>query len=744
MEPAFAITSIRIVDPSGVLSQEQLLEIDGADNSIDATIASNNSVRVDTSFQNWRFVFDNVGDGPLLEGVYEEATRYPFQSAARPGLSATGNGSGCNTLSGRFAVLEVEYGTGGEVVRFAADLSFSCGSSTSTVPFQANIRINSDLPLTLELPTASAGRDRIVFERDSVALDATQSVGGNSGIAFYQWTQTDGPTVNLSSASSVEASIETPTVVGPPMLLTFEVEVINDNSLVDTDIVTVEVRDRSQPRSWLSYDSGPDDPIGSGGAAFLTEDDGVFTGQVVVDGNQASIAYDGDDGWNVTMIAPDGQSLTGSTGYLVTDGVSKPDIRISHDGRSCGGNDGSFFVYSITPGPGTNDLGSFSASFDQTCTSSSDSLAGEIRYQVVLPEANAGPNRTAQERAAVVLDPGASIDAEGSIEQFQWNQLTGPPVTLDIAADNTATFTYELGDAELEQSFEFQLLITDELGQVDMDVITISVVQDNQAPVAADDMITLQQGFSINLEPLVNDIDVDGQIDASRLLIVDAPDEGYLVNVAGGFTYVSPLFFTGITTVTYVVYDNDDAESNTATITLEIQPGPVGQTDLATTQSGVPVTFDILANDQPVDAPFDPATISILQGPIGGAITLNGNGSVTYTPSGTFSGQDSFSYDVADDNGLRTPATYIVVTVTAPAGQQPAPPPTPTPSTPPSTPAPAPATSPAQQPEVCSNVSPLSGNTTCGGGSLSPLSFLALGLAFVRIRRLRKLTVVTD
>jgi hypothetical protein len=43
---------------------------------------------------------------PLVPGVYEQAEGQPFETYDRPGLSISGNGSGCNTISGRFQVHE--------------------------------------------------------------------------------------------------------------------------------------------------------------------------------------------------------------------------------------------------------------------------------------------------------------------------------------------------------------------------------------------------------------------------------------------------------------------------------------------------------------------------------------------------------------------------------------------------------------------------------------------------------------
>jgi hypothetical protein len=54
----------------------------------------------------------------LVPGSYENATRWPFQASTVPGLDFSGDGRGCNTLTGRFQVLEATYGPSGYITRF--------------------------------------------------------------------------------------------------------------------------------------------------------------------------------------------------------------------------------------------------------------------------------------------------------------------------------------------------------------------------------------------------------------------------------------------------------------------------------------------------------------------------------------------------------------------------------------------------------------------------------------------------
>ena len=92
----------------------------------------------------WFLDFAAPLGAPLATGVYEGATRWPFQSPTGPGLSVSGEGRGCNTLTGRFEVLEVVYGASGDVERFAATFEQHCEGGMAALI--GSILINSTLP----------------------------------------------------------------------------------------------------------------------------------------------------------------------------------------------------------------------------------------------------------------------------------------------------------------------------------------------------------------------------------------------------------------------------------------------------------------------------------------------------------------------------------------------------------------------------------------------------------------------
>jgi hypothetical protein len=93
----------------------------------------------------WYVDFAAAGAVPLTVGIYEGAVRFPFQASNQPGLSVGGDGRGCNTLTGRFEVLEAVYGATGDVVSFAADFEQHCEGAPPALV--GSVHFNADAPI---------------------------------------------------------------------------------------------------------------------------------------------------------------------------------------------------------------------------------------------------------------------------------------------------------------------------------------------------------------------------------------------------------------------------------------------------------------------------------------------------------------------------------------------------------------------------------------------------------------------
>lgn len=115
----------------------------------------------------------------LVPGAYVNATRWPFQSDTQPGLSFSGDGRGCNMLTGRFQVLEATYGPSGYITRFHATFEQHCEGMTPALRGEVQI-VNPPPPpvLTITLTIDRRGTVNRVGGTATVSgtLSCTQTV----------------------------------------------------------------------------------------------------------------------------------------------------------------------------------------------------------------------------------------------------------------------------------------------------------------------------------------------------------------------------------------------------------------------------------------------------------------------------------------------------------------------------------------------------------------------------------------
>ena len=93
----------------------------------------------------WQLMFVPRAGTPLIPGVYEGAVGVGDNGSSWPALSVASDGRGCNSLTGRFEILELEFGPDYEVPRFAADFEQHCGGGEPAL--FGSMRINSTLPV---------------------------------------------------------------------------------------------------------------------------------------------------------------------------------------------------------------------------------------------------------------------------------------------------------------------------------------------------------------------------------------------------------------------------------------------------------------------------------------------------------------------------------------------------------------------------------------------------------------------
>jgi hypothetical protein len=88
--------------------------------------------------------FSAPGNLELTPGLYTDVARFPFQAPDQAGLWIAVNGSGPNTVTGQFTVLEAVYNADGTIAHFGASYEeFPDGFSP---PWIGNVYYNFDQP----------------------------------------------------------------------------------------------------------------------------------------------------------------------------------------------------------------------------------------------------------------------------------------------------------------------------------------------------------------------------------------------------------------------------------------------------------------------------------------------------------------------------------------------------------------------------------------------------------------------
>ncbi|MBO6949191.1 MAG: tandem-95 repeat protein, partial [Rhodospirillales bacterium] len=195
----------------------------------------------------------------------------------------------------------------------------------------------------------------------------------------------------------------------------------------------------------------------------------------------------------------------------------------------------------------------------------------------------------------------------------------------------------------------------------------------NLDPVAVDDAFSGQEDTPITFtaeELLSNDFDLDS--DSISIQSFDQPANGTVVdNGDGTFTFTPGENWNGETNFNYTIVDEDGGTA-TAQVTIDVDgvnDPPVAVDDFATTNEDTPVTLDLLDNDSDLDG--DDLTITQIDGQdvnpgdtvdVGfGTVTLNEDGTATFTPDENWNGTETFDYTITDGTETATATATIDV-----------------------------------------------------------------------------------
>ncbi len=254
--------------------------------------------------------------------------------------------------------------------------------------------------------------------------------------------------------------------------------------------------------------------------------------------------------------------------------------------------------------------------------------------------------------------------------------------TVTLNADNTVTYdpsgfgALAAGDTAVDS---FTYTLSDGQGNTDTATVSVTVTGVNDPPVALDDTGTTDKDNTVAVQVLANDSDPDTgdtltvtgvDTSATTGVVTINADNTVTYDPAGGFGYLGQ----GDTATDSFIYTVDDGHngSDTATVTVTVtghdaaaNQGPIAGDDSATTDEDSPIDIGVLDNDH--DPDNDPLAVTGTDTSTTiGTVTINGNNTITYDPSGFGalaageSATDTFSYTVADNNGASDSATVTV------------------------------------------------------------------------------------
>ena len=202
--------------------------------------------------------------------------------------------------------------------------------------------------------------------------------------------------------------------------------------------------------------------------------------------------------------------------------------------------------------------------------------------------------------------------------------------------------------------------------------IQITVNPVNDFPIALEETLVTNEDTPVNGDLSDNVTDIEGHNLSFSTVGSTLPDPitvgEVVMNPNGTFTFTPVDGFNGDVTFTYEVCDDGTpSKCAQAVVRITVSPtndAPVATNDVSGTTPETAVVIRVLDNDTDPDGD-DLEVSSITTQPTSGMVSINLDGTITYTPNEGFEGTDTFEYEVCDGDGsIGTLCSTATVSVT--------------------------------------------------------------------------------
>lgn len=233
--------------------------------------------------------------------------------------------------------------------------------------------------------------------------------------------------------------------------------------------------------------------------------------------------------------------------------------------------------------------------------------------------------------------------------------------TVTVQGSDHVTFTPALG---FHGTAPFSYELADGLGATATANVSVTV---NSAPVASSKELIVEPDAVINLQREAPVSDADGDVLQWQFDATAASTLGQFETADGGVSvFRIAADAIGNASIVFTATDAFGAAAN-GTLQLVVNTLPIANSDEVTTNFETPVTILALYNDEQRDANDQLSLLldktdstSQASGIVSSAITPDGDTTLIYTPPTGFSGDDRFSYTVADQFGKTSQGTVII------------------------------------------------------------------------------------
>ena len=234
--------------------------------------------------------------------------------------------------------------------------------------------------------------------------------------------------------------------------------------------------------------------------------------------------------------------------------------------------------------------------------------------------------------------------------------------TPDDGYTGTDSFWYGIKDAA---GYETRALVTVSINEAECNTDCEqdpTKPQPNRKPDAVEDAYNINIGDSVLFDVLLNDVDLDS--DTLIIKSIEQPQTGAVVKLENNQIRFISKGVVGSFSFDYIISDGRGGKDQ-ASVTVGVTDPNDGNNNFpditnetVTTQKGVGITVDVLAND--FDDDGDTLILDELSGGDNGTMTKV-NGKIHYLPNPSFIGTDTIWYGVHDNHGHSNSGTLTII-----------------------------------------------------------------------------------